>query len=137
MFISASAALLCIALNVYHEARGESIPGQYAVALVTMKRAGGDREKVCAETFRNKQFSWANNGVTKVKGGWQISKKLTPKEAHQWWVANRVALVTLSGRMYDFTNGANHYHTRYVDPYWSARKRPVKRIGAHVFYRIA
>ena len=33
----------CLALNVYHEARGESRSGQYAVATVTMNRVQSDR----------------------------------------------------------------------------------------------
>lgn len=131
-----SSALLCLALNVFHEARGESIPGQYAVALVTMKRAGGNPERVCQEVFKRKQFSWANSGVVKVKGGWQISTRLHPKDAHAWWVANRVALMTLTGAMADITNGADHYHANYARPVWSADEPPVKKIGAHIFYRL-
>lgn len=135
MFVSASGALLCMALNVYFEARGEIIPGQYAVALVTMNRAKV-RENVCAEVFSSKQFSWTNAGVKKVKGGWQLDRSMWPDEDHAWYVANRVAHMTLQGRMYDITHGANHYHTRAVNPVWKAGVKPVKKIGAHVFYKL-
>ena len=52
-----STAALCLALNVFHEARGEFIPGQYAVALVTLNRAEHDPAKVCDVVFKRHQFS--------------------------------------------------------------------------------
>ena len=41
----AQGALLCLALNIYHEARGEPLKGQIAVASVTMNRANWDITK--------------------------------------------------------------------------------------------
>ena len=37
------ADLMCLARNIYHEARGEPITGQYAVAEVTMNRVASRR----------------------------------------------------------------------------------------------
>lgn len=128
-----SSALLCLALNVYHEARGESIPGQYAVALVTRNRAERDPDRVCAEVFKRSQFSWTSQ-VVRTKGGWLIPKGLVPREQHAWWVANRVAQVTLSGSMHDFTRGATFYHATYVSPRWRLAMDLSKAIGRHRFY---
>jgi N-acetylmuramoyl-L-alanine amidase len=129
-----STAMFCLALNIYHEARGEPIMGQYAVAHVTMNRAGQDEDKVCQEVFKPYQFSWANNAVQKVRGGWQIASYLKPREAHAWWVANRIAVTVLSGRMPDITKGATHYHTLAVKPYWRKAFQAVMDIGRHRFY---
>lgn len=131
-----STALMCLALNVYHEARSEPIMEQYAVALVTRNRAEGDNKRICQEVFKPKQFSWANKYVRKVKRGWEVPKRLMPKDQHAWWVANRIALMTISGSMADFTHGATHYHAKWINPAWSAGQTIVRRRDAHVFYRI-
>ncbi|NIO43392.1 MAG: hypothetical protein GTO41_26515, partial [Burkholderiales bacterium] len=48
--------LNCLALNVYHEARGEPMAGQYAVAEVTMNRVASRRypNTVCKVVFQKK-----------------------------------------------------------------------------------
>jgi N-acetylmuramoyl-L-alanine amidase len=130
-----STALACMAFNVYQEARNQSIPGQYAVALVTLNRAGHDEGKVCQEVFRPYQFSWTNDaGVVKTKAGWDVPQRLSPKEEHAWWVANRVALMTLTGRMSDITAGSTYYHTTAVAPSWRLAMKATIKIGAHKFY---
>jgi spore germination cell wall hydrolase CwlJ-like protein len=132
-----NAALICLALNVYHEARSEIIPGQYAVALVTMNRAKSD-DRVCHETFRHKQFSWTV-GTTRVEAGWLLPQHLRPNldnpiEKHAWVRAKRIAAVTLSGQMGDLTKGADHYHATYVRPSWARRMDRAIQIGQHIFY---
>ena len=57
-------AVLCLALNIYHEARSEMIPGQYAVAQVTMNRAG-EKSNVCKTVVAKHQFSWTTKMLTK------------------------------------------------------------------------
>lgn len=126
-------ALMCLSLNLYHEARGEPVMGQYAVALVTMNRAKQDHESVCGEVFKRKQFSWTA-AVKKVPGGWYIPRGLHPKEPDAWMYATRIAKMTLAGRMRDFTNGSTHYHATYVRPYWASAFKPGVKIGLHQFY---
>lgn len=131
-----STALVCMALNIYHEARGEQVPGQYAVALVTMNRAGTP-ERVCDTVFRRKQFSWANRAVKRDQAGWRIGQGLIPRELEAWERAQIIAGITLAGRMSDFTQGSTHYHARWVRPYWSSKLERTRAIGGHVFYRSA
>lgn len=126
-------AAMCLAINAYHEARGEPVMGRYAVALVALNRAKQDHETVCREVFRPKQFSWTT-GVKKVPGGWYIPAHLHPKEADAWRDAKIIAKTTLNGRMPDFTRGATHYHATYVRPYWAASMIKVRTIGLHRFY---
>lgn len=124
-------AALCMAINIYHEARSETIPGQYAVALVTMNRAGGDPKKVCDVVLAKRQFSWTRR---LVKGN-TLARAGLPLDDWAWNRAQIVARVTLSGRFYDLTNGATFYHTKSVHPAWRTAFVPVKTIGKHVFYR--
>lgn len=128
-------ALLCLAANIYHEARGEPIPGQYAVALVTMNRAKGQGEKVCHETFKPYQFSWTSDVVRAAKG-WRLPQHMLPRDSESWARALTIARVTLEGRMHDITGGATFYHAPHAAPKrWMRVMVPTKRIGAHQFYR--
>lgn len=129
-------AVLCLALNIYFEARSEPIMGQYSVALVTMNRARWNDSKVCKEVFKPYQFSWTNEGVYREGNGWRVGHRLTPREKHAWWVATKIAENTLSGRMPDVTNGSTHYHTKAVKPAWATPKKQTRTMGSHVFYAL-
>ena len=131
-----STALLCLSLNIFHEARGETIPGQYAVALVTLNRAKTEQQ-VCREVFKPKQFSWANRGVKRTAKGWVISKGLQPRDAEAWKRAQIIARVVLQGRFFDLTHGATHYHAHHVRPVWRHKLEHTRDIGGHRFYRVA
>ena len=58
-----SAAVICLALNIYHEARGEPIEGQRAVASVTLNRTLDPRwpSTVCGVVYDPQQFSWTSH----------------------------------------------------------------------------
>lgn len=130
-------AVLCLAMNIFFESRGEPIPGQYAVALVTMNRAKQEPAKVCSVVFKPKQFSWTGS-VKPVRNGWVIPPHMTAptqKESDAWAKAVRIASWTLAGRMPDFTQGANFYHAKSVAPSWRKVMTRTKTIGAHHFYR--
>jgi len=118
-----ASALMCLALNVYYEARSESVVGQYAVALVTLNRAHGDKKKICSEVHKPSQFSWTNE------------KQLPPTEFAAWKQAKKVASDVLSGGVCDFTGGAVFYHTTSVYPDWRRRVKFVMVLGRHRFYR--
>jgi len=71
------AALLCLALNVHFEARGEPVEGQLAVAHVTINRAKENRTDICHEVFKKGQFSWTRHRYSIPKGvTWEKSKKI-------------------------------------------------------------
>lgn len=127
-----STALLCLSLNIFHESRGEPVMGRYAVALVTMNRAG-DSGRVCAEVFKPRQFSWTSK-VRKTAGGWHVPEHMRPRDADAWDASKRIAQATLDRRMLDFTRGAEFYHAAYVSPSWAKKMMPVKTIGQHTFY---
>ena len=131
-----TAAMLCLALNVYHEARGEPLAGQHAVAQVTMNRAGRDPDKLCDVVFEPKQFSWANP-LTRARGAERarLASKYVPKPGKEWDRAKRIAYDTASGLVTDFTGGANFFHARYVNPAWRHQFKFVATIGQHSFYR--
>ena len=127
-------AILCLAINIYHEARSEMIPGQYAVANVTMNRAR-DKRRVCDTVTEPKQFSWTNKLVTRQQGRVVLKREGYPKDEYAWGRALKIAKVVLKRPDIDFTNGATHYHATYVSPVWRHDLEKTKTMGFHVFYK--
>ena len=124
-------ALTCLAMNIYHESRGEPVLGQYAVALVTVNRAEAHKTRVCTEVLKSKQFSWTTHLVHKKK----VVKAGTPTDLDAWKKAQTIARIVLAGKMQDVTHGATFYHANRVTPKWRLAMVPTQRIGNHVFYR--
>jgi N-acetylmuramoyl-L-alanine amidase len=133
----AEAALLCLSFNVYFEARGEPILGQYAVAQVTMNRAKHDISKVCGVVFAPKQFSWTNTKVERVGvNKYRLKRPHAPKNEQAWDVAVIIAGNVLHGRMkHDLSQGATDFHAKQVDPFWKRYYVKVASFGNHLFYR--
>lgn len=116
-------ALFCLALNIYHEARGESKSGQIAIAMVTMNRAEWAPAKICQVVYERGQFSWT-----------KANRVSTPQEPRAWKKAQMIARDVVNGIHQDITQGATHFHTHRVLPVWSQRLEKTVRIGNHIFY---
>src|SRR4051812_37859378 len=112
----------CLALNVYYEARGESLAGQYAVAEVTMNRkaALGFPKTICEVVYQRGAFSWTGERVYAPGGA-------------EWQRAIKVAEDVYYQRHAPALPGVLHYHATYVRPLWSKERERVARIGAHIF----
>lgn len=128
------AALLCLALNVYHEARGEPLNGQKAVAAVTVNRAQTEKTKVCDEVFKPNQFSWTNKLYGSTSKKLQQALKIK-REAKAWKIANDVARSALKDQKFKKLN-LTHFHALHARPSWRRSKtiRYVMQIGGHRFY---
>lgn len=131
-----NAALMCLALNVYHEARGEPVVGQHAVAQVTLRRAQERNKPICDVVAEKKQFSWANRLPRTRDGRINMQASMFPKDPIAWGIAWSVARMNIRGRVRDLTGGATHYHTVSVHPRWGRSMRIVARYGGHTFYRM-
>lgn len=114
----------CLAQNIYHEARSESLGGQVAVAQVTINRvkATNFKKSVCQIVFQPNQFSWT------------LDKRLKVRDTKAWKasVAVATAVLTNSVKLPNFT--ATHYHTKAVNPRWNRDKTILAVIGNHIFY---
>ena len=128
-----SAALMCLALNVYHEARSEPLQGQAAVAHVVLNRVASGRwpDDVCSVVHQGYE-----KGKFKCQFTWYCDGKPDePTEILAWARSVLVANQVLTGVVPDVTNGATHYHARYVNPYWSASLSKTVTYGSHLFYK--
>ena len=139
--------IVCIADNIYWEARNQRTKGMIAVGLVTMNRVNDKRfpntpcevvkegptrpswkDKSISYPIKNRcQFSWYCDGKAEVVPTadfqvYEIARMIAFKVYHakQWW---------------DITDGATHYHAYYVTPAWASSKTKTVQIGDHIFYR--
>jgi len=132
-------SLMCLALNVYYEARNQSVEAQIAVSQVVMNRVSDPRfpntvcnvikqgvhSRVTGQPLKWKcHFSWYCDG-----------KKDTPLDLDAYRWAHVIARHVLSGNSGDLVQGATHYHAFYVSPKWRTRKTWIAQIGDHIFYR--
>lgn len=125
-------SLRCLALNIYHEARGEPLEGKIAVGHVVLNRAASRRfpGQICAvikqggENRRYRcQFSW-----------WCDGRSDRPRNVTAWRESLLVALLIRRGATDDPTKGALWYHADTVEPYWAKIFKPNTKIGKHIFY---
>jgi Cell Wall Hydrolase len=115
----------CLAGAVYFESKGESLPGQLAVARVVLARTKSGRfpSSICGVVFQKSQFSF-------VRGGRMPA--IDTRGAH-WRNAVAISEIALNNSWKSPVEGALFFHARYVSPGWK-----LKRIGAidnHIFYR--
>ena len=117
--------LACLAENVYFEARGEPLVGQYAVAEVTMNRVASPLfpASVCDVVYEKSAFSWTELDTLRRPYG------------YEWRRAQAVASTIYDNyREAPLVDGALFYHATRISPDWARSKTQVVRIGAHLFY---
>jgi len=132
-----TAATICLAMNIYHEARGEPLAGQIATANVVMNRVTSPRypDSICSvvkqghywknHPIRNRcSFSWWCDGIAD-----------TPQNEESWAQSVSLAYKIQGGFIPDITEGATHYHATYVMPYWADDYYAIAQIGDHIFYK--
>ena len=137
-------ALVCLSLNVYHEAKNQSIVGQAAVAEVVMNRVQDSRypNTVCevvkqgltyasGDPIRNKcQFSWYCDGKSDKPKNTKVYNEISELVNYIYDVKGQP-----NHELLDITDGATHYHADYVRPSWAKTKTKTIEIEDHIFYR--
>lgn len=119
-----TAALTCLALNLYHEARGEGPEGMLAVGVVTLNRVAHPDwpDDVCAVVYQPSQFSW-------TRGNPPVN------EPQAWRLAEAIAQEMLDGEADSpLDHTALFFHASSVQPRWASRMARLGRIGNHIFY---
>ena len=125
----------CLAENVYHEARGEPLEGQYAVAEVTMNRvrSGSFPESICAVVHEQRWDSVRRRYVGAFS--WTELESLRRPRGAAWQRAVEVATAVYDGEHAPSVPNALYYHAKHIKPRWANTNRRVATIGQHVFYR--
>lgn len=120
-----SAEERCLAGAVYFESKGESLPGQLAVARVVMARAKSGRfpSTLCGVVYQKSQFSF-------VRGG--AMPPIATGSTH-WRNAVAISKIALDGSWKSPVEGALFFHARHVSPGW--RLTRLGSVDNHIFYR--
>lgn len=125
----ASDELQALALNIYHEARGESEEGMRMVGEVTINRVSSSYypDTICDVVYQRGQFSWVKK------------KNKTPKEQDAWKKALEIAKELLEENVASYPHLATHFinkHDMSHLPRWVRKFTKVETIGDHTFYRM-
>lgn len=118
--------LTCMAVAIYHEARGEPRKGQEAVASVIMQRVAvrhrwGD--SIC-EVVVPVQFSFLD-----------AEGRFAPiTEVDAWLLAVEIASAAIAKGPNPILRAADHYHRVDVFPSWRTKMIVVAQIDDHIFY---
>jgi spore germination cell wall hydrolase CwlJ-like protein len=115
-----------MALNMYHEARGEGRLGMIAVGWVVLNRMADKAypDSVAGVVYQGCQFSWVCDG-----------RSDRPRDARAWGRALQLATELLDRPSVDPTRGAMWYHATWVrNPRFGPRVARIAHIGRHVFY---
>ena len=114
--------LLWLTLNVYHEARSESMISQMAIVHVTLNRAFAQGRPVKDIITQAHQFSWTTTKQSYVPDD--------PKAFMQCLQSVYAALQTD-----DMTKGATHFHSDRINPGWTSEYTYITHFGSHQFYK--
>ncbi len=119
----------CLAITVYHEARGETLEGQLAVANVVINRARSGRypPSWCEVMKQPWQFSFVNPRTGDYPG--------IDTASAAWSKAQAIARIAAQNVAAEVDQDALWYHADYVAPSWGRRLTRVEKIGTHIFYR--
>lgn len=133
-----------LARTIYGEARGEysradgGLAALIAVGNVVMNRFTHPRQRygksvteICQRPY---QFScWNARDPNRL-----LIEAVYPGDNKTFDVCLEVAEKVITGTWPDLTQGANHYHTVLLtpEPAWALGKRPMGRIGQHLFYKL-
>lgn len=120
--------LQTLALNMYHEARGEGEKGMRMVGEVTINRTASSLypDTICGVVYQKNQFSWVSK-----------KKNKEPKEEESWQLALKIAKELLDDNVNSYPHLATHFVNLDVSrPSWTKRFDKVTKIGDHTFYRM-
>ena len=127
--------LQCLAENIYFEARGEPLKGQYAVAEVTLNRTRTEHfpHTICSVVH---EMRWDPSRRRMVADfSWTELGALSPDNGPAWKRAMEVANAAYDDLHDPIVPGALFYHSTSVRPGWARTRTAIATIGNHIFYR--
>ena len=130
----------CLASNIYWESRNQSLSGQVAVGQVVLNRVDNKRfpDTICNVVKQARYYPSGNIDLHDCQFSWYCDGKSDvplEKEKEFYEDAFYLAVELIEDRPMDITEGATHYHSNKVNPYWADSLKRVTRIDDHIFYR--
>ncbi len=138
---------ICLAQNIYHEARGESTEGQIAVSNVVINRVESKQfpNDICSVVYQRNQIEIIDKvlKLLRIPAFCQFAWTCDPisndsyKDSESWKNSQRLAREIVQGVHDDLTNGATHYFNpeKVPTPRWANVYIKTMVIGNHHFYK--
>ena len=137
---------ICLAQNIYHEARGEIVDGQIAVSNVVINRVKSKQfpNDICSVVYQRNQIEIIDRifKIFRIPKLCQFSwvcdfKANSINNSESWKNIQMLAQKIVLGEHDDLTNGATHYYNpkRVPTPQWANVLTKTSEIGNHHFYK--
>jgi len=128
LILSSKLSAGVVALTILAESRGEGRDGMAAVACVISQRAINRNltpEQVCLQKW---QFScWNGKSESDLEHLYK-----TPQAEYALYLEANIDRMNRAKVGY-----ADHYYAEYIKaPYWAKGRKPVARLGKHIFYKL-
>lgn len=120
---------VCMAENIFYEARGETLDAQIIVGHVVLNRAANRKKTICEVVHQKNQFSW-------TIAPYEIDFDDEIENA-AFVAATNIAIEVMTGKHDDMNIGANYYFNPEKLkklPGWVSEMTPVGVYGNHHFY---
>jgi len=100
----------CMALNIYHEARGSTYDDMIGVASVTLNRKDSWRwpDSVCEVVYQSWAFSWTMDDLSDI-----------PYEKKAWNTSIKIAKALAREEIPRNTKANHYYNPAHASPKWS------------------
>lgn len=125
----------CLTLNIFHEARSESKAGQQAVASVTLNRVASKHypNTICDVVYQKRWDKIRKRNVSQFS--WTEFDEPPKLKSKAWFRAWKIAEEAYEKKDQKLLKGALFYHAKYIKPSWARKKKPIAKIGQHIFYK--
>ncbi len=133
---------VCLAKNIYFEAGNQPLAGKVAVAQVVFNRMEHSSypKDICGVVYQAKmRTNWKGEEVP-IRHQCQFSwfcdgKSDEPLDTDTFFESYLIAQDVIMGKYPDITEGATHYHSVMVEPYWAETLNETVQITDHIFYK--
>jgi len=146
----------CLAINLYHEARSESMAGIVSVAMVVINRTKSAKfpNNICDVVQQGPlRESWKTSRYPDIPDTMRIFYPIRGKCHFSWWCDGKSdtpleeesyrRMLDISDKLLednyiiDITEGADHYFATWIDvePEWAKHMTYIGTIDNHKFYK--
>ena len=131
-------SIVCLALNIYFEARNQPIEGQIAVSQVVLNRVKSNKypDTICAVVKQSRTHASGHPVKNKCQFSWYcdgLSDKPKDKDAYRWAITLS-DYILITENIDSYVGKSTHYHANTVRPVWALSKQTLAIIGDHIFY---
>ena len=128
-----------LALNMYHEARGEGADAMQLVGEVTLNRVESKHfpNSICRVVYQARYDSRGNPLRHQCQFSWYCDGRSDKaRDKRLWELSVEIATGLVEESIDRLGTQATHYHADWVNPSWSRRYEVVGYYGNHIFYQM-